>query len=181
MRDCREEIRRGPEGMHGEWSRLRLFFRVFMFWALASGVAFLCSYVQFEDVTETDKAKVGSFLNGTLYRFNTVNYIIGAAFFLLLFLVLWHFMMRRPLRHIRRSTAFCKLACAFLTLAGVLGILYAAVMSDMRAVGLFNGMESGWMEAATVFGWPLFALLYTIVSLVKAWRMSGKPPMPPRP
>ena len=181
MREHRKERRRRPEEMPGDWNPWKLFFRVLVFWVLAVSAAYLCCYVQFEDITETGKAKQGGFLNGELYRLNLANYIIGALLFVLLFLVLWHFLMRRPLHHIRRSPAPCIVACCILTAAGIFGIFYATIMADMMSVGLFDGVEQEYLEALTLFGWPLLALIVTIATLIPAWRRTGRRPMPPKP
>ena len=181
MREHRKERRRRPEEMPGDWNPWKLFFRVLVFWVLAVSAAYLCCYVQVEDITETGKAKQGGFLNGKLYRLNLANYIIGALLFVLLFLVLWHFLMRRPLRHIRRSSVPCIVACCIVTAAGIFGIFYATIMADMMSVGLFDGVEQEYLEALTLFGWPLLALIVTIATLIPAWRRTGRRPMPPKP
>jgi len=182
MRERRRDRERRPEERPGEWSPWKLFFRVLLFWALAVGAAFLCSYVQFEDIVDTGKSAGGSsFLSGKLYRLNIANYIIGGILFVLVFTVLWYTFMRRPLRHIRRSPVQCIVACCIVTLAGVCGILYAAVMADMMHAGIFSKIEQEYLEALTLFGWPIFALIFTIAALIPAWRRAGRPPMPPKP
>lgn len=152
------------------------FFLVLLFWALTTGAAYLCSYVQFQDAVDTGKAKTGSFLNGTIYRLNTANYIIGAILFFLVFLALWYFLGRRPLRHIRRSTALCNVFCVLISLAGIFGVFWACLWADMMNIHLFDGVEQGYLEAGTLFGWPLFALIFVTVAVVMECKKAKKHP-----
>ena len=67
------------------------------------------------------------------------------------------------------------------TLAGLFFVFGAAVYTDMDATGLFGGIEEEFLEALTIFGWALFALLFTLSGTVggfsreKRMRREGGP------
>ncbi|MCR5467162.1 MAG: hypothetical protein K6F11_10055 [Lachnospiraceae bacterium] len=160
----------------------RQFLIVTLFWALAAGLSFVCSEIQLSEIKDTGNATDGaSFLNGTLYSYDIVNYVIGAVLFFVLFSLLWFFIMRGRFFKIRRCHIMGQVGCILVTLAGLFFVFGATVYTDMNATGLFGGIEEEFLEALTIFGWALFALLFTLSGTVggfsreKRMRREGGP------
>lgn len=160
----------------------RQFLIVTLFWALAVGLSYVCGEIQVSEIQDTGKSTSGaSFLSGTLYSYNITNYIIGAVLFFGLFALLWFFIMRGRFPKVRRCHILGQVGCIMATLAGLFFVFGAAVYTDMDATGLFGGIEEEFLEALTIFGWALFALLFTLSGTVggfsreKRMRREGGP------
>ncbi len=149
----------------------RQFLIVTLFWALAAGLSFVCSEIQLSEIKDTGNATDGaSFLDGTLYSYDIVNYVIGAALFFGLFSLLWFFIMRGRFFKIRRCHIMGQVGCILVTLAGLFFVFGATVYTDMNATGLFGGIKEEFLEILTLIGWVLFAFLFTATGTVGGFK-----------
>ena len=100
---------------------VRQFCIVTLFWLLAAGLSFVCSEIQVSEIRDTGESHTGSFLNGTLYSYNLINYIIGAVLFFVIFMLLWFFIMRGRFPKIRRCHIIGQVGCILITVCSPCG------------------------------------------------------------
>ncbi|MBO4695852.1 MAG: hypothetical protein J5643_01070 [Lachnospiraceae bacterium] len=174
MKDHEKEPKKGsPKPRRERYEKTsggKLCFIVFMFWLLAVGAAFLGSLIQFQDLKPTGVVKSGSLFSGEYYDFEGLNYILGAAVFLILFGILWFLIMRGMFRPIRRSSKFVQFLCVVISLAGVVGIFFVTLWVDLQHLGLSDGIRHQVFEAFTLFGWSVVAFVRACVGGVMGIR-----------
>ena len=113
----------------------------------------------------------GFIWSGNEYRYNAFFYILGMVLFVGFMILGYKFFLKERISDLSQAGIVPKIIFPLIALVFSILILAVIVFCLFLMMGLTDNMRPLWMVYITGFGWPVFSLIFMIVSEVLASRL----------
>ena len=111
----------------------------------------------------------GFFMSGDEYSYSILFYLLGMVIFVSFMVMGYRYFLRKRISNLYRTGMSAKILFAVISAVFALLMIAAIVICLYLRVGMTDNMRPLWMENTTIFGWPIFSLIFMIfVELIES-------------
>ena len=123
-------------------------------------------YVQFLGLKETGRYS-GVIFGGAIYSYNIFAYVSGLILFLDGLVVGYILLLRKFMMQFNEIKLFAKIAYFVIAVMFSAAVLFEGLMINLLKFGLAGSVDKEVLENITIFGWPVFVIVFMIVIFLK--------------